>query len=141
MELTAYLTSLSFLQLFSRMPAAAAQGILWGLMALGVFITFRVLDIADLTVDGSFATGGAVTVMLLLAGWPAWAALLAALAAGVLTGLVTGELHTRFGIPVILSGILTQFALYSINLRIMTKANQTASIKKFGTIWDPATPP
>ena len=83
MELTAYLTSLSFLQLFSRMPAAAAQGILWGLMALGVFITFRVLDIADLTVDGSFATGGAVTVMLLLAGWPAWAALLAALAAGV----------------------------------------------------------
>ena len=128
MELTAYLTSLSFLQLFSRMPAAAAQGILWGLMALGVFITFRVLDIADLTVDGSFATGGAVTVMLLLAGWPAWAALLAALAAGVLTGLVTGELHTRFGIPVILSGILTQFALYSINLRIMTKANQTASI-------------
>lgn len=139
MELTAYLTSLSFLQLFSRMPAAAAQGILWGLMALGVFITFRVLDIADLTVDGSFATGGAVTVMLLLAGWPAWAALLAALAAGVLTGLVTGELHTRFGIPVILSGILTQFALYSINLRIMTKANQTASIKKFGIIWDPAT--
>ena len=74
MELTAYLTSLSFLQLFSRMPAAAAQGSLWGRMALGVFITFRVLDIADLTVDGSFATGGAVTVMLLLAGWPAWAA-------------------------------------------------------------------
>lgn len=135
MELTAYLTSLSLLQLFSRMPAAAAQGLLWGLMALGVFLTFRVLDIADLTVDGSFATGGAVTVMLLLAGWPAWAALLA----GVVTGLITGELHTRFGIPVILSGILTQFALYSINLRIMTKANQTASIKKFGTVWDPAT--
>ena len=139
MELTAYLTSLSFLQLFSRMPAAAAQGILWGLMALGVFITFRVLDIADLTVDGSFATGGAVTVMLLLAGWPAWAALLAALAAGVFNGTATAEIYTRFGIPVILSGILTQFALYSINLRIMTKANQTASIKKFGTIWDPAT--
>ncbi len=139
MELTAYLTSLSVFQLFSRMPAAAAQGLLWGLMALGVFLTFRVLDIADLTVDGSFATGGAVTVMLLLAGWPAWAALLAALLAGVLTGLITGELHTRFGIPVILSGILTQFALYSINLRIMTKANQTASIKKFGTVWDPAT--
>lgn len=139
MELTAYLTSLSVFQLFSRMPAAAAQGLLWGLMALGVFLTFRVLDIADLTVDGSFATGGAVTVMLLLAGWPAWAALLAALLAGVVTGLITGELHTRFGIPVILSGILTQFALYSINLRIMTKANQTASIKKFGTVWDPAT--
>ena len=116
--------------------AAAAQGMIWGLMALGVFITFRVLDIADLTVDGSFATGGAVTVMLLLAGWPSWAALLAAFAAGVLTGLVTGLLHTKLGIPAILAGILTQFSLYSINLRIMTKANQTASIKKFGMFWE-----
>ena len=136
MTLSAYFSSLSILNLFSRMPAAVAKGIIWGLMALGVFITFRLLDVADLTVDGSFATGGAVTVMLLLAGWPAWAALLAAVVAGVLTGLCTGLLHTKLGIPVILAGILTQFSLYSINLRIMTKANQTASVKKFGMFWE-----
>lgn len=101
-----------------------------------MFITFRVLDIADLTVDGSFATGGAVTVMLLLAGCRRGRRCLAAFAAGVLTGLVTGLLHTKLGIPAILAGILTQFSLYSINLRIMTKANQTASIKKFGMFWE-----
>ena len=105
-------------------------------MALGVFITFRLLDIPDMTVDGSFATGGAVTVMLLLAGMPAWAALLIAIIVGVLTGLCTGFLHTKLGIPAILAGILTQFALYSINLRIMTKANQTASVQKFGMFWE-----
>ena len=81
MDLSAYFASLNLLNLLSRMPAAVAQGLIWGLMALGVFVTFRLLDIADLTVDGSFATGGAVTVMLLLAGWPAWAALLAAIEA------------------------------------------------------------
>ena len=118
------------------MPAAVAQGIIWGLMALGVFITFRLLDIPDMTVDGSFATGGAVTVMLLLAGMPAWAALLIAIVVGVITGLCTGFLHTKLGIPAILAGILTQFALYSINLRIMTKANQTASVQKFGMFWE-----
>ena len=132
MSLSAYFGSLSVANLLSRMPAAAAQGMIWGLMALGVFITFRVLDIADLTVDGSFATGGAVTVMLLLAGWPSWAALLAAFAAGVLTGLVTGLLHTKLGIPAILAGILTQFALYSINLRIMSmKANTPVNPDKY----------
>lgn len=89
-----------------------------------------------MTVDGSFATGGAVTVMLLLAGMPAWAALLIAIVVGVLTGLCTGLLHTKLGIPAILAGILTQFALYSINLRIMTKANQTASVQKFGMFWE-----
>ena len=89
-----------------------------------------------MTVDGSFATGGAVTVMLLLAGMPAWAALLIAIVVGVLTGLCTGFLHTKLGIPAILAGILTQFALYSINLRIMTKANQTASVQKFGMFWE-----
>ena len=136
MYLSAYFGSLDVLNLFSRMPSAAAQGIIWGLMALGVFITFRLLDIADLTVDGSFATGSAVTVMLLLAGWPAWAALLAAIVAGVLTGICTGMLHTKLGIPAILAGILTQFSLYSINLRIMGRANQTASIKKFGMFWE-----
>ena len=136
MTMSVYLSALSVTNLISRMPAAIAQGIIWGLMALGVFITFRLLDIPDMTVDGSFATGGAVTVMLLLAGMPAWAALLIAIVVGVLTGLCTGFLHTKLGIPAILAGILTQFALYSINLRIMTKANQTASVQKFGMFWE-----
>ncbi len=136
MTMSVYLSALSVSNLVGRMPAAVAQGIIWGLMALGVFITFRLLDIPDMTVDGSFATGGAVTVMLLLAGVPAWAALLIAIVVGVLTGLCTGFLHTKLGIPAILAGILTQFALYSINLRIMTKANQTASVQKFGMIWE-----
>lgn len=136
MTISVYLSALSVTNLISRMPAAVAQGIIWGLMALGVFITFRLLDIPDMTVDGSFATGGAVTVMLLLAGMPAWAALLIAIVVGVLTGLCTGFLHTKLGIPAILAGILTQFALYSINLRIMTKANQTASVQKFGMFWE-----
>ena len=131
MTMSVYLSALSVTNLISRMPAAVAQGIIWG-----VFITFRLLDIPDMTVDGSFATGGAVTVMLLLAGMPAWAALLIAIIVGVLTGLCTGFLHTKLGIPAILAGILTQFALYSINLRIMTKANQTASVQKFGMFWE-----
>lgn len=137
MNIAAYFASLSFTNLLSRMPAAVAQGIIWGLMALGVYITFRLLDVADLSVDGSFATGGAVTVMLIIAGWPAWAALLAALLVGVLAGLCTGLLHTKLGIPAILAGILTQFALYSVNLRIMgMKANQTASLKTYGMFWE-----
>ena len=136
MTMSVYLSALSVTNLIGRMPAAVAQGIIWGLMASGVFITFRLLDIPDMTVDGSFATGGAVTVMLLLAGMPAWAALLIAIVVGVLTGLCTGFLHTKLGIPAILAGILTQFALYSINLRIMTKANQTASVQKFGMFWE-----
>lgn len=133
----AYFASLNFASLPARMPSAIAQGILWGLMALGVYITFRLLDVADLSVDGSFATGGAVTVMLIIARWPAWAALLAALLVGVLAGLCTGLLHTKLGIPAILAGILTQFALYSVNLRIMgMKANQTASLKTYGMFWE-----
>ena len=128
---------MDFLNLISRMPAATAQGILWGLMALGVYITFRVLDVADLSVDGTFATGGAVTVMLILAGFPAWLALIIAILAGILAGLCTGLLHTKLGIPAILSGILTQFALYSINLRIMgMKSNQTASLKNYGMFFE-----
>ena len=139
MNIAAYFASLSFANLLSRMPAAAAQGIVWGLMALGVYITFRLLDVADLTVDGSFTTGGAVTAVLILAGWPAWAALLAALAAGILAGLCTGLIHTRLGIPAILAGILTQFALYSINLRIMGKSpNLSASVNKYGMLWESA---
>lgn len=126
------LASLSLPNLVSRLPGGVAQGIIWGIMALGVYITFRLLDVADLTVDGSFTTGGAVTVMLIIAGWPAWAALLAAVVAGLLAGLVTGLLHTKLGIPAILAGILTQFALYSINLRIMNmKANTPVNPDKY----------
>ncbi|MBQ6464748.1 MAG: ABC transporter permease [Oscillospiraceae bacterium] len=101
-------------------------------MALGIYITFRLLDVADLTVDGSFTLGAAVTAMLILAGWPAWAALLIAVLAGLLAGLVTGLLHTKLGIPAILAGILTQLSLYSINLRIMgMSANKAISADKY----------
>ncbi len=135
--MAAYFASLNFASLPGRMPSAIAQGILWGLMALGVYITFRLLDVADMSADGTFATGGAVTVMLIMAGWPAWAVLLIAMLAGMLAGFCTGMLHTKLGIPAILSGILTQFALYSINLRIMgMKANQTASLKTYGMFWE-----
>ena len=132
MELAAYFASLDPVNLLKSLPGGVAQGIVWGVMALGVYITFRLLDIADLTVDGSFTTGGAVTAMLILGGWPAWAAVLAAILAGMLAGLCTGLLHTRFGIPAILAGILTQFALYSINLHIMgMAANKSVNPDKF----------
>ena len=132
MTLTSYFASLNVLKLFRNMPGGISQGIIWGIMALGIYITFRLLDVADLTVDGSFTTGGAVTVMLILAGWPAWAALLAAMAAGLLAGLVTGLLHTKLGIPAILAGILTQFSLYSVNLHIMgMAANKAVSVDKY----------
>ena len=118
--------------LLNALPGATAQGLIWGLMAIGVFITFRILDVADLTVDGSIATGGAVAVMLIRAGWNPWLALLCAFAAGMLAGLVTGLFHTRCGIPAILAGILTQLALYSINLRIMeSKSNQAVGMDKY----------
>ena len=134
-QIAAYFASLSLTNLLGRIPGGVAQGIIYGLMALGVYITFRLLDVADLTVDGSFTTGGACTVMLILAGWPAWAALLAAMAAGLLAGLVTGLLHPRLGIPAILAGILTQFALYSINLRIMgAAANKAVSADKYALL-------
>ena len=130
--MSAYFASLSLLKLVKNMPGGVAQGLIWGIMALGIYITFRLLDVADLTVDGSFTTGGAVTVMLILAGWPAWAALLMAVLAGLLAGLVTGMLHTRLGIPAILAGILTQLALYSVNLRIMgMSANKAVSVDKY----------
>ena len=124
---------MSFLSsLMNALPGAAAQGLAWGIMAIGVYITYRILDVADLTVDGSLATGGAVCVMLIRAGLNPWLALLCALLAGMLAGLVTGFFHTRCGIPAILSGILTQLALYSINLRIMaSKANQALSVDKY----------
>lgn len=113
-------------------PGAIAQGLIWGLLAIGVYITFRILDVADLTVDGSVATGGAVCVMLIRAGVNPWLALLCAFLSGMLAGLVTGLFHTRCGIPAILSGILTQLALYSVNLRIMgSKANQAVGVDKY----------
>ena len=132
MSMTAYFASLNLLKLAKNLPGGVSQGIIWGIMALGIYITFRLLDVADLTVDGSFTTGGAVTVMLILGGWPAWAALLAAMCAGLLAGMVTGLLHTKLGIPAILAGILTQFSLYSINLRIMgMSANKAVSVDKY----------
>ena len=132
MSITAYFASLNLLKLAKNLPGGISQGILWGIMALGIYITFRLLDVADLTVDGSFTTGGAVTVMLILGGWPAWAALLVAMCAGLLAGMVTGLLHTKLGIPAILAGILTQFSLYSINLRIMgMSANKAVSVDKY----------
>ena len=135
MSIAAYFSSLSLLKLLKNVPGGVAQGLIWGLMALGIYITFRLLDVADLTVDGSFTTGGACTVMLILAGWPAWAALLVALIAGILAGFCTGMLHTKLGIPAILSGILTQFALYSVNLHIMgMAANKAVSVDKFNLI-------
>ena len=118
--------------LLNSLPGAAAQGLIWGLMAIGVYITFRILDVADLTVDGSIATGGAAAVMLIRAGMNPWLALLCAFACGMLAGFVTGMFHTKCGIPAILSGILTQLALYSINLRIMdSKANQAVGVDKY----------
>ena len=103
-------------------------------MAIGVYLTYRILDVADLTVDGSFGTGGAVCVMCLLSGMNVWAALAVAVLAGLITGLVTGLLHTFMGIPAILAGILTQLALYSINLKIMGKANQSINVDKYGLL-------
>lgn len=142
MNTVAYFSSLSLVRLFKNMPGGVAQGIIWGLMALGVYITFRLLDAADLTVDGSFTTGGAVTVMLLLAGYPAWLALIVAVLAGMLAGLCTGLLHTKLGIPVILSGILTQFSLYSINLHIMGMAsNKAVSVDRYNLILSSRTIP
>ncbi len=118
--------------LFASFPSGLAQGLLWGIMALGLYITFRMLNFADMTVDGTFTTGGAVTVMLIIAGWQPWIAVLVAFFAGLLAGLVTGILHTKLGIPAILAGILTQFALWSVNLAIMGfSANKAISVNTY----------
>lgn len=123
--------SLNPLSLFRAMPGSIAQGMIWGVMALGVYITFRLLDFADLTVDGSIATGAAVSVMLIRAGVSPIAALPIAFLAGALAGMVTGLLNTALGIPGILASILTQISLYSINLNIMGKANQPVSVDNY----------
>ena len=123
---------LSFL---NALPGAVSQGLIWGTMAIGVYITYKILDIADLTVDGSFCTGGAVFVMLFSGGVNVWAALLAALATGMLAGLVTGLLNTQCGIPAILSGILTQLGLYSVNMAIMDfKASVAINVTQADTL-------
>ncbi|MFR2095517.1 ABC transporter permease [Eubacterium sp.] len=118
----------------NALPGAIGQGLIWGIMAIGVYITFRVLDFADLTVDGTLATGGATLVMTMMAGCNVYVALLLAFLAGCLAGLVTGVLNTVLGIPPILAGILTQLALYSINLRILGKANQPLSAYNYHLI-------
>ena len=121
--------------LMNALPGAIAQGMIWGIMAIGLYITYNVLNFSDLTVDGTMATGGAVCIMLMMQGVNVWIALLCAIIAGMLAGLVTGLFHTGMGIPGILSGILTQLSLYSINLVIMGgKANQAVSVSKYDLI-------
>lgn len=117
--------------LFNALPGSIAQGLIWGIMAVGVYITYKVLDYADLTVDGSIATGGAVAVMVMLSGRNVYVALLAATLAGMAAGLATGIFHAAFGIPAILSGILSQLGLYSINMRILGKSNQAISVDQY----------
>lgn len=125
---------MQIMSLITALPGAAAQGLIWGIMAIGVYITFRILDIADLTVDGTLCTGGAVCIMMMLSGHNVWVSMLAATGAGLLSGLATGIFHTFMGIPAILAGILTQLSLYSVNLKIMGKANQAINVDKFNLL-------
>ena len=122
---------MNIINLINALPGAAAQGLIWGIMAIGVYLTFRILDVADLTVDGTMCTGGAVCIMMMQSGHNVWVSLLVALIAGLLAGMVTGLLHTFMGIPAILAGILTQLGLYSVNLKIMGKSNQAINVDKF----------
>ena len=125
---------MQIMSLFTALPGAAAQGLIWGIMAIGVYLTFRILDVADLTVDGTMCTGGAVCVMMMLSGHNVWVSMLVATGAGLLAGLATGIFHTFMGIPAILAGILTQLSLYSVNLKIMGKANQAINVDKFNLL-------
>lgn len=122
---------MNIVDLLNGFPNSVAQGLIWGIMAIGVYITYKVLDVADLTVDGTMCTGGAVSVMMMLSGYNIWVSLLAAFIAGMMAGLVTGLFHTFMGIPAILAGILSQLALYSVNLKIIGKANQGISVDKY----------
>ena len=125
---------MQIMSLITALPGAAAQGLIWGIMAIGVYITFRILDIADLTVDGTLCTGGAVCIMMMLSGHNVWVSMLVATGAGMLAGFATGLFHTFMGIPAILAGILTQLSLYSVNLKIMGKANQAINVDKFNLL-------
>ena len=120
--------------LFGALPGATAQGLIWGIMAVGVYITFRILDIADLSVDGTMCTGAAVCIMVLQSGHNVFTAMIAATFAGMLVGLATGIFHTAMGIPAILSGILTQLGLWGVNLKIMGKSNQAINVDSFNLI-------
>ena len=122
---------MNIMHLVNALPGVVAQGLIWGIMAIGVYLTFRILDVADLTVDGTMATGGAVFIMLTMAGAPIPLALLGAFLSGMAAGFITGFFHTFCGIPAILAGILTQLALYSINLRIMGQANRPVSAREY----------
>ena len=132
--LVVMLINLDPLALLRSMPGAFAQGLIWGIVGLGVYVTFKVLDIADLTIDGTLALGGATAVMCILGGMPAWLALIIATLTGCLAGLLTGFFHTVLGIPDILAGILSQIALYSINLNIMGRSNQAVSVDQYHLI-------
>ncbi len=127
--------------LLNSLPSAISQGLIWGIMAIGVYVTYKILDVADLTVDGSLCTGGAMCVILLVNGKPMWLALVCAILVGMASGLLTGLFITKFGIPAILAGILTQLALYSINLHIMgwgtsslSKSNLPVSVDKYNLL-------
>lgn len=122
---------MNILNLFAAMPGAVAQGLIWGITSIGIYITFRILDIADLSVDGSLCTGGAVCIMMVLSGQNVFVSLLVATLAGMAAGLATGIFHTFMGIPAILAGILTQLGLYSVNLKIMGKSNQAINVDKY----------
>ena len=122
---------MNILNLFAAMPGAVAQGLIWGITSIGIYITFRILDIADLSVDGSLCTGGAVCIMMMLSGQNVFVSLLVATLAGMAAGLATGIFHTFMGIPAILAGILTQLGLYSVNLKIMGKSNQAINVDKY----------
>ena len=132
--LAEYFGSLNPANFLAALPGNIAQGIIWGLMGLGVFITYKLLNFADLSVDGSFATGGAVTAVMLINGCSVWVALIVAILAGIAAGLITGLLHTLLGIPDILAGILTQIALYSINLNIMGRSNLPISYRNYALV-------
>ncbi|MBQ3615015.1 MAG: ABC transporter permease [Anaerotignum sp.] len=125
---------MNIMSLLNALPGSVAQGLIWGIMAIGVYMTYKVLDFADLTVDGSIATGGATAVMLMLSGQNVYVALIGATIAGMLAGLATGIFHVAFGIPGILAGILTQLGLYSVNMRIMGKSNQAISVDNYDLI-------
>ncbi len=125
---------MNIVTLINALPGAVAQGLIWGIMAIGVYVTYRILDVADLTVDGTMCTGGAVCIMMMLSGHNVWISMLAAVGAGMLAGLATGIFHTFMGIPAILAGILTQLSLYSVNLKIMGKSNQAINVDKYNLL-------
>ena len=125
---------MNILYLLNSMPGTIAQGLIWGITAIGIYITYRILDFADLTVDGSLCTGGAVCIMMMTSGHNVFVSMIVATLVGTLTGLATGIFHTFMGIPAILSGILTQLGLWSVNLRIMGKANQAINVDKYNLL-------